>query len=164
MPTYLSQPTLEGRCIPWRLGIEHRARLPQGLDAPDLDLCGIGTFELLAQPIARGAAALSRVEVGDDRLDERVRPSIHLGSHQCGTAGQALLEQAPKPARLGRRYCDAGHHDALQEDLPFVGRKARFVCHGRASISLVYCRRLLSIIAAKSLAVRLSGPALSHMS
>src|SRR5262249_5157255 len=36
----LAQPALEGRCIVWRLGIHHRASLPQRLDALGFDLGG----------------------------------------------------------------------------------------------------------------------------
>src|SRR5262249_56483910 len=37
----LAQPALEGRCIVWRLGIHHRASLPQRLDALGFDLGGV---------------------------------------------------------------------------------------------------------------------------
>src|SRR5262249_6339570 len=52
----LAQPTLEGRCIPGRLGIDHRASLPQSLDALGFDLGGLAAGELLVQAVARGAS------------------------------------------------------------------------------------------------------------
>src|SRR5262249_58539537 len=61
----LAQPALEGRCIPGRLGIDHRASLPQRLDALGLDLTWLAACELLLQAVARGASSFGSLEVGD---------------------------------------------------------------------------------------------------
>src|SRR6516162_4543965 len=75
----LAQPALESRCIAWRLGIDHGASLPQRLDALGLDLCGLDAGKFFLQAVARGASPFGSFEVGDDRLDQRVRPRVHLG-------------------------------------------------------------------------------------
>src|SRR5215831_6073344 len=62
----LTQPALEGRCIVWRLGIDHRASLPQRLDALGFDLDRFAACELLLEAVARGASSVSSLEVGDD--------------------------------------------------------------------------------------------------
>src|SRR5262249_25656003 len=75
----LAQPALEGRCIAGRLGIDHRASLPQRLDALGCDLGGLAAGELLVQAVARDASPFGSLEVSDDCLDQRVRPRVHLG-------------------------------------------------------------------------------------
>src|SRR5262245_20107644 len=133
----LPQPALKRSSIPGRLGVKHPYSLPQCLDAPDLDFGGLLVFELLVQSVARGAPALSGIEVGDDRFNKWVRRPAHLDLHEFTSSSEALFERSPQSARLCCRDSDARHHHALQEELPFVRRETRFVCHGRASNACV---------------------------
>src|SRR5262245_14903180 len=87
----LAQPALEGRCIPGRLGIDHRASLLQRLDALGFDLTRLAACELLLEAVARGASSFGSLEVGDDCFDQRVRPGVQFGRHQRATLREALF-------------------------------------------------------------------------
>src|SRR5262245_35095530 len=126
----LAQPALEGRCIAGRLGIHHCASLPQSFDALGFDLTWLAACELLLEAVARGASSFGSLKVGDDCLDQRVRPGVHLGRHQRASLREALLQKAPEAAWLGSRDGDSRRHHALQQKLPFVGGECRLVRHG----------------------------------
>src|SRR5262249_15519282 len=109
----LAQPALEGRCIPGRLGIDHRASLPQRLDALGLDLTWLAACELLLQAVARGASSVGSLDVGEDGLDQRSRPGVQFGCHRRAALSEALLQKTPRAAGLGSREGDPRHHHAL---------------------------------------------------
>ena len=81
---------------------------------------GLAARELFLDAVARRASPLAGLEIGDDGLDERVRPGIRSGLHQRSAAGEALFEKAPEPARVRRRDGDARHHHAFKNKLPLV--------------------------------------------
>ncbi len=128
----LAQPALEGCRIGRRLGIHERSGLLQSLDALPLHLGRLDAGELGLEPIARGAAAIGCEEIIGDRLDQRIGVGARL--HQRAAAGEALLQQAPKPARVGRGDGHSGHHHALQQEFPLVRCKARLVGHRMAPL------------------------------
>src|SRR6516164_5589647 len=102
----LAQPALEGRCIPGRLGIDHRTSLPQGLDTLGSDLTWLAARELLLEAVARGAPSFGSFEVGDDCFDQRIRPGVQFGRHQRAAFRKTLFQKAPQAARLGSRDGD----------------------------------------------------------
>src|SRR5262245_25433475 len=145
----LAQPALEGSRIARRLGVDHRSGLPQRLDALGLDLVGLATRELFLETVARDASPIGGLEIGDDCLDQRVRSGVHFGTHQLRATSEALFQKAPEPAWLGSCDSDSRHHDALEQELPFVGRKIRFVRHARYSSTCAVVR-LIEVLAAST--------------
>ncbi len=110
-----------GRPAPptWRSVSRHLALISAGLLPANLFL----------EAVARQASSFGGFEISDDSLDQGVRRGVRLTGGQSRTGREALLEQAPEPARLGGGDCDTCHHHAFENELPFVGGEARFVRH-----------------------------------
>src|SRR5262249_51793913 len=102
--------------------------------------------ELFLQVVARRASPLRGREVCDDRLDQRIRRGVSLRLRQHTSPGEALLEQSPKPTRLGGCDGDTSHGHALHQKLPFLRGKIRFVRHVRYSSSYIFAGRSLRAI------------------
>src|SRR5215472_11593744 len=126
----LAQPTLEGRCIAGRLGIDYRTSLPQRVNALGFDLGGLAACELLLEAVARNAPSVGSLEVGNDCFDQRVRTGVQFGRHQRLALRETLFQKAPQTAGLGSRDGNPRRHDALKKKLPFVGGEVRLVRHG----------------------------------
>src|SRR5262249_36528649 len=99
----LAQPALEGHCIAGCLGIDYRTSLPQRVDALGFDLGGLAACELLLEAVARNAASVGSLEVGDDCLDQCVCPGVQFGRHQRVALREALFQKTPQTAGLGSR-------------------------------------------------------------
>src|SRR5215831_5619139 len=91
----LAQPALEGRCIAGRLGIDHRASLPQRLDALGFDLTRLAACELVLEAVARGASPVSSLKVGGVTAIPAIitlsRRSFHSSGVKFDLSGMSLL-------------------------------------------------------------------------